>query len=166
MKKCQILVGLVFFAFGLFSGCGNHAQEERRYEIEAQALGKLISQQAYACVSQSKAYQAVWEYAKVTEMDFETAAAQMLGSETKQNKATMVEHKAMIENLLEELKEPPSRFEETFKRLGELYEIYVQLHDRALDPLDDMDKHMKSVNELSDQIIEKTRELDAALVVK
>ena len=101
MKKCQVFGVLIFFAFGLFSGCSNRAQEERKYEIKAQGLGELITQQAYACVSQSKAYQAVWEYAKVSEMDFETAAAQLLGPETRQNKATMVEHKAMIENLLE-----------------------------------------------------------------
>lgn len=166
MKKCQVFGVLIFFAFGLFSGCSNRAQEERKYEIKAQGLGELITQQAYACVSQSKAYQAVWEYAKVSEMDFETAAAQLLGPETRQNKATMVEHKAMIENLLEELKEIPSRFEETYKRLGELYEIYVQLHDLAMDPLNDMDKHMKSVNKLSDQIVEKARELDATFVVR
>jgi len=78
----------------------------------------------------------------------------------------MVEHKAMIEDRVEELKQPPSKFEETYKRLGELYEIYVQLHDLAMDPLDDMDKHMKSVSELSDQVVVKARELDAALVVK
>ena len=165
MKKCRILGILVLFFFGLFSGCSNRAQEEKRYEIKAQGLGELITQQAYACVSQSKAYQAVWEYAKVSEIDFETAAAQLLGPEMKQNKAMMVEHKAMIEKLLEELIEPPSRFEQTYKRLGELYEIYVQLHDLGMNPLDDMDKHMKSVSKLSDQIVEKTRELDAMFVV-
>jgi hypothetical protein len=166
MKKYLITAPIIFLVLCLFVGCTNRAQKERQYAIKAQSAGELIVNQAYACVSQSKAYQAVWEYAKVSDMDFKTAAAQMLGPETRQNKATMVEHKAMIEDLLEELKEPQSKFEETYKRLGELYEIYVQLHDRALDPLDDMDKHMKSVNELSDQIIEKTRELDAALVVK
>jgi hypothetical protein len=166
MKKNQICLSLICFAFVFFSGCGNRAQVEMRYEIKAQSLGKLMVNQAYACVSQSKAYQAVWEYAKVSEMDFKSAAAQMLGPQMSQNKATMVEHKAMVEDLLEELKEPPLKFEETYKRLGELYEIYVPLHDLAMDPLDDMDKHMKSVNELSDQIVEKARELDAVLVVK
>lgn len=165
MKKCQIFIGFVFFAISLFSSCSDRAQAEKRYEIKAQGLGELIVQQANACVSQSEAYQAVWEYARVSEMDFETASAQMLGPETRENKAMMVEHKAMIENLLEELKEPPSRFEKTYDRLGELYEIYVQLHDLAMDPLDDMDKHMKTVNKLSDQIFEKAQELDAALVV-
>ena len=63
------------------------------------------------------------------------------------------------------LKDPPSRFEETYKRLDELYEIYVQLHDLAMDPLDDMVRHMNSVNKLSDQIVEKARELDATFVV-
>ncbi len=166
MKKNQICLSLICFAFVFFSGCSNRAQVEMRYEIKAQSLGKLMVNQAFACVSQSKAYQAVWEYAKVSEMDFKSAAAQMLGPQMSQNKATMVEHKAMVEDLMEELKDPPSRFEETYKRLDELYEIYVQLHDLAMDPLDDMDKHMKSVNELSDQIVEKARELDAVLVVK
>ena len=166
MKKCQILVVLIFFAIGFFSGCTNRAQKERGYEIKAQGLGELITQQAYACVSQSKAYRAVWEYAKVSEMDFETAAAQMLGSETRQNEAMMVEHKAMIENRLEELKEPPSRFEETYKRLGELHDIYVQLHDLAMDPSEDMRQHMESVNKLFDQILERKRELDATFVVR
>ena len=166
MKKSRVLVGLILFVFGLFSGCSNRAQEERRYEIKARSLRELIVGQAYACVSQSNAYQAVWEYAKVTDMDFDSAAAQMLGPQTKQNKATMVEQKAMIENLLEELREPPSRFEEAYKRLGDLYEFYVQMHDLAMDPLDDMDKHMNSVNKLSDQIVEKARELDASLAVK
>ena len=79
MKKSRVLVGLILFVFGLFSGCSNRAQEERRYEIKVRSLRELIVGQAYACVSQSKAYQAVWEYAKVTEMDFDSAAAQMLG---------------------------------------------------------------------------------------
>ncbi|UCE40819.1 MAG: hypothetical protein JSV17_15445 [Candidatus Aminicenantes bacterium] len=165
MKKCLIFVPIIFFVFGLFTGCSNRERVEGKYEIKAQGLGELTTQQAYACVSQSKAYQAVWEYAKVSEMDFKTAAAQMLGPETRQNKATMVEHKAMIEDLLEELKEPPSRFEETYKKLVELYDIYVQLHDLAMEPLEDMDKHMKSVDKLSDQIVTKARELDATFVM-
>jgi hypothetical protein len=149
----------------LFSGCSNREYAERSYEVKASKVGQLMVSQAEACVSQSKAYQAVWEYARVSNMDFKTAAKEMLGPQTNQNKATMVEHKAMIEGLLDELKEPPAKFEITHKRLGELYEIYVQLHDLAMDPLDDMDKHMKSVGELSNQIVEKTQELNAALMV-
>lgn len=165
MKKDLFFVPIVILAFGLLSGCTNRAQEKGRYEVKAQGLGELIVQQAFACVSQSKAYMAVWEYARVSEVDFETAAADMLGPETRQNKTMMVEHKSMIENLLEELKDPPSGFEETYKILGELYEIYVQLHDLGMNPSDDMGEHMKSVNKLSDQIVEKARELDATFVV-
>jgi transposase len=166
MKKCLVSFAILTFSFGLFSGCSDRTQELQRYEVKAQGLGELMTQQAYACVSQSKAYQAVWEYAKVSEIDFETAAAQMLGAETKQNKAMMIEHKSMIEKLLEELKNPPSQFEVTYKKLSELYEIYVQLHDLAMDPLDDMEKHMDSVNELSDKIAEIKRELDATFVLR
>ncbi len=166
MKKNSVCIPALLLVFGLFFGCGNRAQEEARYTIKAQSLGELMVQQASACVSQSKAYMAVWEYARVSEVDFETAAKDMLGSETRENKAMMVEHKAMIENLLEELSDPSSDFESTYDRLSELYNIYVKLHDLAMDPSDDMQKHMETVDTLMDQALEKKRELDATLVVR
>ena len=39
------------------------------------------------------------------------------------------------------------------------------VHDLGMNPSDDMDKHMKSVNKLSGQIVEKARELDTTFVV-
>jgi hypothetical protein len=39
------------------------------------------------------------------------------------------------------------------------------VHDLGMNPSEDMYKHMKFVNKLSDQIVEKARELDAAFVV-
>lgn len=165
MKK-SLISALVFLPmFVYFAGCGNQGKEERAYGVKAQALGELIAKQASACVSQSRAYMAVWEYAKVSEIKFEEAAAEMLGAETKRNQAMMVENKSMIEKLLEELKEPPKRYEESYKKLTELYEIYVQLHTLALDPSGDMEAHNEKVNSLADQIAEKKRELDATLIL-
>ncbi len=165
MKK-SLISALVFLpVFVYFAGCGNQGREERAYEIKAQGLGELIAKQASACVSQSRAYMAVWEYAKVSEMEFEEAAAEMLGAETKKNQAMMVENKSMIEKFLEELKEPPKKYEESYKKLTELYEIYVQLHTLALDPSDDMNEHNEKVNNLADRIAEKKRELDATLIL-
>jgi len=165
MKK-SLISALVFLpVIVYFSGCGNQQREERAYGIKAQGLGELIASQASACVSQSRAYMAVWEYAKVSEMEFEEAAAEMLGAETKKNKAMMIENKAMIENLLEELKEPPKKHEESYTKLMELHEIYVQLHTLTLDPSDDMDEHNEKVNGLADRIAKKKRELDATLIL-
>jgi hypothetical protein len=166
MKKTLACIPVLMLVFGLLSGCGNRAQEEDRYAIKAQSLGELMTRQASACVSQSKAYMAVWEYARVSEVDFKTAAKEMLGAETSENKAMMVEHKSMIENLLEELSNPSSDFESTYDRLSELYGIYVKLHDLAMDPSDDMQKHMETVDTLMDQVLEKKRELDATFVVR
>lgn len=166
MKKTFVCIPVLMLVFGLFSGCGNRAREEREYAIKAQSLGELMAQQASACVSQSKAYMAVWEYARVSEVDFETAAKEMLGAETRENKAMMVEHKSMIENLLEELSDPSSGFESTYDRLSELYDIYVKLHDLGMEPSDDMQRHMETVDMLMDQVLEKKRELDATIVVR
>jgi hypothetical protein len=165
MKK-SLISALVFLpVIVYFAGCTDQGGQERAYEIKAQGLGELIAKQASACVSQSRAYMAAWEYAKVSEMEFEEAAAEMLGAETKKNQAMMVENKSMIEKLLEELKEPPKRYEESYKKLTELYEIYVQLHALALDPSGDMKEHNEKVNSLADRIVEKKRELDAALIL-
>jgi len=165
MKK-SLISGLIFLpAIVYFAGCGNQGREERAYEIKAQGLGELIAKQASACVSQSRAYMAVWEYAKVSEMEFEEAAAEMLGAETRQNRTMMVENKALMETLLEELKDPPKKFEEYYKKLIELHAIYVQLHTLALDPSDDMEEHNEKVNSLADRIAEKKRELDATLIL-
>ncbi len=165
MRKFSVFAVSVTFALALFSVCANRVQEDRRYEIKAQSAGNFIVQQASTCVSQSKAYMAVWEYARVSEIDFEKAAAEMLGPETRQNKAMMVEHKGMIKGFLEELKDPSSRFESTYERLTELHAIYVKLHDLAMDPSDEMRKHMETVDKLFDQILEKKREFDATFVM-
>jgi hypothetical protein len=165
MKKSHVSALIFLLLIIYFAGCRNQGREERAYEIKAQGLGELIAKQASACVSQSRAYVAIWEYAKVSEMEFEEAAAEMLGAETRQNKAMMVENKAMIETLLEELQDPPKKFEEYYKRLMELHAIYVQLHTLALDPSDDMEEHNEKVNSLADRIAEKKRELDATLIM-
>jgi hypothetical protein len=165
MKKSLISALIFLPVIFYFAGCGNQGREEGAYEIKVQGLGELIANQASACVSQSRAYMAVWEYAKVSEMEFEEAAAEMLGAETKQNQAMMVENKALIETLLEELKDPPEKYEESYKKLIELHEIYVQLHTLALQPSDDMEEHNEKVNSLADQIAEKKRELDATLIL-
>ncbi len=165
MKKGLISALIFWSGIVYFVGCGNQGREERAYEVKAQGLGKLIVSQASACVSQSRAYMAVWEYAKVSEMEFEQAAAEMLGAETKQNKAMMVENKALVETLLEELKDPPIKYEESYKKLIELHEIYVQLHTLALEPSDDMEEHNEKVNGLADRIAEKKRELDTTLIL-
>jgi len=78
----------------------------------------------------------------------------------------MVENKAMIDNLLEELRTPPMKFEESYNKLVELHEIYMQLHTLALKPSDDMEKHNKEVNRLAGQIMEKKKELDATFPMR
>jgi predicted secreted Zn-dependent protease len=166
LKERLILALICLLVISFLSDCSNRAREEEAYGIKAQGLGELIAKQASACVSQSRAYMAVWEYAKVSEIDFEMAAAEMLGEETKQNKAMMVENKAMIDNLLEELRNPPVKFEESHNKLVELHEIYMQLHTLALKPSDDMEKHNEEVNRLAGQIMEKKKELDATFPMR
>jgi hypothetical protein len=147
--------------FVFLARCASRVGKEKKYEIKAQGLGEILTKQASACVSQSKAYAAVWEYAKVTGIDFKTAAAEMLTDETRYNLSMMKENKTKIENLLSELENPPPQYAKSFKILEEIYDIYQKLHTLALNPMDDMEKHNASVNKLSLALMEKKKELDA-----
>ena len=166
MKKSLFLSVSFFLTIGITVACGKNAREERGYQIKAQGLAEVIAKQASACVSQSKAYLAAWEYAKVTETDFETALSQILGDEAKQSRARMIENKAMIDSLLEELKDPPDRFMETYKILVDLHELYGQLHNLSLKPSNDMEIHNKKVDKLTSKIETKIEDLNATFLIE
>lgn len=151
------VITLVIF---LLFNCGTKAAEEEKYEIKAMGIGNVIFHQAQACINQSRAYRTAWEYAKVTGMDFDSAAKEILSEDMYSNKQMMLDNKAQIEGMLEELEKPPDKYAEAHKKLKDLYEIYIKLHNLAIEPLSDLEKHDASVNDLAAQIIKKKEELD------
>ncbi|MBD3414775.1 MAG: hypothetical protein GF421_10135 [Candidatus Aminicenantes bacterium] len=160
MKKILTFITFVSLAAFFLISCSSRAREEETYEIKAIGVGNVIFHQAQACINQSKAYRTAWEYAKVTGMDFKSAADEILGQDMKDNKQMMLENKAQIEGMLQELKKPPDKYSEAHKKLKELYEIYLKLHNLAIEPLNDMEKHDASVNDLAAQTMKKKEELD------
>jgi hypothetical protein len=163
MKKTLIAVMVLIGAFIFSVSCSNRAQEEEEYKIKAEGIGEAIVSQAKGCVSQSKAYRTAWEYAKVTEMDFDAAVKEILSGDMEANKQMMLENKARIDKMLEGLEGPPEKYEEAHKKLKELYEVYIKLHKLALKPMKDIEKHEASVNGLVSQILKKKMDLDAVL---
>jgi len=161
MKKILTSIMVLMGASVFLINCSNKAQEEEEYKIKAKGMGDVIVSQAQGCISQSKAYRTAWEYAKATEMDFDSAVKEILSGDMEANKQMMVENKARIDKMLEDA---PEKYEEAHKNLKELYDTYVKLHKLALKPLKDMEKHEAAVNDLASQILKKKKELDAVLL--
>jgi len=164
MKKILTSIMVLMGASVFLINCSNKAQEEEEYKIKAKGMGDVIVSQAQGCISQSKAYRTAWEYAKATEMDFDSAVKEILSGDMEANKQMMVENKARIDKMLEGLEDAPEKYEEAHKNLKELYDTYVKLHKLALKPLKDMEKHEAAVNDLASQILKKKKELDAVLL--
>jgi hypothetical protein len=163
MKKTLAAVLVLLGTAVFFIDCSNKAQEEEEYQIKAKGIGDVIVSQVQGCVSQSKAYRTAWEYAKVTEMDFDSAVKEILSGDMEANKQMMLENKARIDKMLEGLDGPPEKYDEAHKKLKELYDIYIKLHKLALKPMEDIEEHEAAVNDLASQISKKKKELDAVL---
>ena len=96
--KHILAVFVIVFLF-ILTGC--RGQKKKEIEIEkhremVRAAGNVIVNQASACINQARVYITVYEYAKVSGMDYEAAAAEMLGKETEQNKRMMMENKRAV----------------------------------------------------------------------
>ena len=127
------------------------------------AAGNVIVNQASACINQARVYITVYEYAKVSGMDYEAAAAEMLGKETEQNKRMMMENRRAIGSLLNGLGELPPELAGTQARLLELHKKYLQIHSLAINPSGSMEGFNESINDLQNQLLKAKRDLDTEL---
>jgi len=120
--------------------------------MRAKLVGDLILGQTSAYISQSKAYIAVWEYAKVTGEDFKTSVRHVLGAQTEHNKIEFLAMKQNIAERLDKLEDPPEEYTAAYAKLLALHDLYLKLHALALKPVPPQDKYDKSINELVQKI--------------
>lgn len=158
---CSVIAWVVLF----WAACGGSSKSKNEvlYSLKLEKTAEIIASQAHACSSQLRSYWAIWEYAKVSEIDFETAAQQMQGGQTSQNLSMMQENKAQIDRLLADLESPPENYAEAFQKLQELYAAYVQMHSQALKPSGDWENLEQRIRTVEDNVFMKKSELDAKL---
>lgn len=151
MKKavCFLLILCPHIAL---SSCRDKAREAESYAMRAKLAGDLILSQTSAYISQSKAYIAVWEYAKVTGEDFETSAGHVLGAQAEHNKIEFLSMKQNIAKQLDRLEDPPGKYITAYEKLLALHDLYLKLHALALKPVPPQEKYEKSMNELVKKI--------------
>jgi hypothetical protein len=156
------LVSLLCILF-LIVSCQNKGKEEAIYALRVGEIGDVILVQSSACLNQSKAYTAVWEYAKVTGEDFNSAARHMLGSTGAETKGQFMENKLTIENLLHKIENPPEKYKSAYEKLIGMHGLYLKLHDLSLKPTPPQEEYEASVNKLYDTLLKEAGELNTLL---
>jgi len=159
MIICILLLSVLF----LNISCQNKGKEEDLYALKVEDLGDLILVQSSACLSQSKAYTAVWEYAKVTEEDFDSAARHILGPTRAEAKGQFTQNKMKIDDFLQKVENPPEKHRSAHEKLLEIYGVYIKLHDLALRPTAPQEEYEASVYKAYDELLKEAGELHTLL---
>jgi len=162
-RNFAFVILLLIILWGGLS-CQSKEKNIELYGVKAVGIGNIIVNMASACISQSRSYVTAWEYARVSGMDYDTAAAEMLGPEAERLKNQLRENKAELDVLMEELKDPPVEFAESYAKLLELYDLYALIHELALNPSQPMEDYNDSINSLQNSIAQVKDELDSMLV--
>jgi hypothetical protein len=159
---CVLFLSLLCVLFPNVS-CQNKGKKEDIYAIRVGDLSDVILTQSSACLSQAKAYTAVWEYAKVTGEDFDTAARHILGSARAEAKGSFAHNKMMIQDFLKKVEDPPEKYRSSHEKLLEMYDLYIKLNDLAVKPNAPQEEYEASVYKLYDQLLKKGAELNTLL---
>ncbi|MGB3862213.1 MAG: hypothetical protein WA915_09005 [Candidatus Aminicenantaceae bacterium] len=143
--------------------CQNKGKEEDLYALKVEDLGDFILVQSAACLNQSKAYTAVWEYAKVTGEDFDSAARHILGPARAEAKERFIQNKMKIDDFLQKVEGPPEKYKSSYEKLLEIYGLYAKLHDLALKPSAPQEEYEASFYKLYDKLLKEAGEFNTLL---
>ena len=143
--------------------CQNKAKKEAMYAFRVGELANVILTMSSACISQVKAYSAVWEYTKVTGEDFDSAARHILGAARAETKGQFQLNKMNIEDFLQKVENPPDKYKSSHEKLLEIYNIYIKLNDLSLKPTAPQEKYEASVYKLYDELLKEAGKLNELL---
>jgi len=107
--------------------CGQSKKQSLFFLEKAKGLGDIIIKQASGDMNLCKMYNTVWEYAKVTDLDFQSAYREMmLGiSEIEMQMETNMQ---MMDRIMNMVKSPPKNMIGIHDKLIELRESYLEFN--------------------------------------
>lgn len=163
MKK-HMFQNIFFIALTLsflFSGCSRSTKDALLYLEKAKGLGNIIVTQSSSFTSLAKMYDTVWEYARVTEMDFKSAYDEMMGTRPGSLILEMDVNRVRIARLMSLVKKPPKEMDKVQVRLEELYDMYKQFHAFIVKfPALSQEEYIEEINIYIDDINAIKSELD------
>jgi hypothetical protein len=108
--------------------CGPSKRQSLIFLEKGKGLGEIIAKQASGDMNLCKMYNTVWEYAKVTDLDFQSAYREMMldTSDIKQQMETNLE---TMDRMMKMVKSPPKNMAGIYDKLIELHESYLEFNE-------------------------------------
>lgn len=163
-----------FIFFGmltvLFTCCGAPKQNQQIFLTKAGDLGDIIVKQAAGDMNICNMYNTVWEYAKVSDMDFRSAAREMM-VDTSSIKMQSDSNMQMMDRLMNMVKKPPKGMAAITDKLVALREAYLEFNrfvfktpETSQDKFNaDVDAHIEEINALKNELDELISQAEADL---
>ena len=164
----------LFFILGVMNGllicCGQSKQQRQFFLERAKRLGNIIMTQASADMNLVNMYNTVWEYAKVTDLDFNSAYKEMM-MDTSGIKLQMEENMQMMNRLMNMVKDPPKNYIGIHDKLIELRELYLEFNKFVFQMPqvsqqefnDEADAYVEDINSLKSELDGMITEAEADL---
>jgi hypothetical protein len=164
MKKLGlswILMGMMVFIMILENGCSQREKQSLEYQITAQSMSNVITKQASACLNQCRAYISVWEYARVSEMDYWSALNELLDKDPVDVNRDLEQMKDEIGLLMKRLEAPPPEHASTYDSLLLIHDLYLKIHDMTVSVDEPIEEFQASLNRQEEELWEAKKEFDA-----
>ena len=107
--------------------CGQSKRQSLFFLEKAKDLGEIIIKQASGDMNLCKMYNTVWEYAKVTDLDFQSAYREMM-LDTSEIEMQMETNMQMMDRIMNMVKSPPKNMAGIHDKLIELRESYLEFN--------------------------------------
>lgn len=108
--------------------CGQSKRQSLFFLEKARGLGEIIIKQASDNMNLCKMYNTVWEYAKVTDLDFQSAYREMM-LDTSEIEMQMETNMQMMDRIMNMVKSPPKNMTGIHDQLIELRELYLEFNE-------------------------------------
>jgi hypothetical protein len=130
MKKSNTTTKLIIFGVMtvLLLCCGQSKRQSRFFLEKAKGLGEIIAKQASGDMNLCKMYNTVWEYARVTDLDFQSAYREMM-LDTSEIEMQMETNMQMMDRMMNTVKSPPKNMTGIRDKLIELHESYLEFNE-------------------------------------
>ncbi|MFC2161594.1 hypothetical protein ACFLRX_08085 [Acidobacteriota bacterium] len=150
--------------------CGQTKRQSFLYLEKVKDLGEIIINQASADMNLCNMYNTVWEYAKVTDLDFRSAYREM-NLDTSDIAGQVDTNMEMMERMMNMVNSPPKNMTGIHDKLIELRELYMELNKFVLQMPQvsqekfnsEVDAYIANVNSLKEELDSLIAEAEANL---
>ena len=162
MNRTKITTILLLGILAISLQCTNREEEENQKRMLIRMAGEAVFKSGSGCISLCKSHLCVREYARVTGMDFNSAAAEMQGDQTRLIEREMEETREGIEMLMQRCESLSSeRLKPCYARLVKLHSVYLEALSLVKQSPVSTEGYELLINQMEDKLKNAKQQLDA-----